>query len=84
MTIQVAQHLEAPSVNLIRSERSLDLVKQAYESHNGSDLTLTSFKIRQAQHDLIKALAESTSESQASIVRAIIDEWCEAKLRGCD
>jgi len=46
---------------------------------NGNDeLVLTSYMLRQGQHGLIKALAKFTGHSQATVIRAIIDEWATA------
>jgi hypothetical protein len=65
---------------ITRSEQSLELIRTAYETAE-DELVLTSFQIRRSQKALIEQLAKSNSESQATVLRAIIDEWCECKLR---
>lgn len=67
---------------LIRNAKALNLLK----SSNGieTSLVLTSFQLRKDQKELIEKLAEQNSERQATIIRAIIDEWREMKLSGCE
>jgi hypothetical protein len=68
-------------MGVVRSARSLDLIRDARNQNGKAKLVLTSFQLRQSQKDLIESLAEQSGESQATIVRAIFDEWCEMKLR---
>lgn len=66
------------AMSLVRSARSLNLVKSAYEG-NG-ELVITSLQVRKGQKELLEGLAALNSMSQASVLRTIIDEWCEMKL----
>lgn len=65
-------------MSIVRSADSLAIIKRAYEG-NG-DLKLTSLHVRGGQKELLEELARRSGESQASVLRAIIDEWCEIKL----
>lgn len=71
--------LEA-DMSVIIDAHSLSLLKEAKDQPNGK-LVLTSFQLRQSQKDLIDALARNASESQATVIRTIIDEWRELKLK---
>ena len=63
---------------IVRSASALDAIRNAYEGEG--DLVLTSLQIRRGQKELLETLAKQGGESQASVLRAIIDEWCESKL----
>lgn len=65
-------------MGLVRSARSLELVRSAYESDG--ELVRTLIQLRKGQKDLIESLSASSGNSQAAVLRAIIDEWCEQKL----
>lgn len=65
-------------MSIVRSAESLAIIKEAYEG-NG-ELQTTSIKVRKGQKEMIDKLASQSGESQASVLRAIIDEWCEMKL----
>lgn len=65
-------------MSLVRSARSLELVKNAYEGNGG--LVITSLQVRQGQKEMLEGLAELNNSSQAAVLRNIIDEWCEMKL----
>lgn len=68
-------------MSLVRSSQSLDLIRKAYEGSAEAELVLTSYQLRKPQKDMIKGLASRNAMHQAAILRAIIDEWCEMKLR---
>lgn len=63
---------------IVRSASPLDIIRKAYEG-NGDTVTL-GLKVREGQRTMLQELSEVTGESQASILRAIIDEWCETQL----
>lgn len=65
---------------IVRSTQALELIRDAYEKHD-EELVLTSFKLRRAQKGMIEKLASWNAESQAAVIRAIIDEWSEMKAR---
>jgi hypothetical protein len=65
-------------MSIVRSADSLAILRKAYEG-NG-ELQTTSIKVRKSQKEMIDELANQSGESQASVLRAIIDEWCEMKL----
>ena len=52
-----------------------DIIKEGQDTANGAGLILTSYKLEQRHHNLLKALAAFYGMSQAAILRAIIDEW---------
>lgn len=63
---------------IVRSASLLDTIKKAYEG-NG-DFVVLGLQVRNSQRELLKDLSSQSGESQASILRAIIDEWCESQL----
>ena len=63
---------------IVRTPASLGIIKKAYEG-NG-DLVVLGLQVRGSQRELLKELASQGGETQASILRAIIDEWCEVQL----
>ena len=63
---------------VVRTPSAITAIKKAYGS-NGK-LVLTSLKVREGQKVLLESLSKQSGESQAAILRAIIDEWCEMKL----
>lgn len=65
-------------MSIVRSADSLNLIRAAYEG-NG-ELKLTSLHIRAGQKTMLEELARKSGESQAAVIRAILDEWCEHKL----
>lgn len=50
-------------------------IEKAEETPKIAVLRLTSYKIRIDQKAMIEAMAKSEGESQATILRRIIDEW---------
>jgi len=63
---------------IVRTASLLDIIKKAYEG-NG-DFVVLGLQVRSSQRELLKELSTQSGESQASILRAIIDEWCEIQL----
>lgn len=63
---------------IVRTPASLAFIKRAYEG-NG-EFVILGLQVRTSQKELLKDLAQQSGESQASILRAIIDEWCEYQL----
>ena len=68
---------------LVHSKQSLDIVKENYRQGGGNKV-LTSYFLRPDQKAIIDGLAGQIGETQADVVRSIIDEWCEFVLRDCD
>lgn len=68
-------------MSFVRSEQSLDLIQKSYDGNEEAELVLTSYQLRRPQKEMIKGLAKRNASHQAVILRAIIDEWCEMKLR---
>lgn len=72
---------EVGGMTLIRSPLSVDLIRAEYEApENGENKVLTSLFLRQSQKRIIDGLAAQTGKGKAEVLRAIIDEWCEAQL----
>lgn len=66
---------------LIRSPLSIDVIREQYQAPEaGENMRLVSYFIRPSQKRIIDALAAQTGRPKAEVVRAIIDEWCEAQL----
>ena len=63
---------------IVRSPDSLALIKKGYEG-NG-DFVVLGLQVRTSQRTMLQELSQQSGESQASILRAIIDEWCEYTL----
>lgn len=68
-------------MGVVRSAQSLDVLKRSTNQSNGAELTLTSFQLRKDQKVMIEELARRNGESQATVIRAIIDEWVALKMR---
>lgn len=73
---------------VVRTAGSLSEALEVVEMDlsKGSDdstptLVLTSFHIRKDQKLLVEELARRAGESQATIMRAIIDEWIALRLK---
>ena len=62
-------------MTVLRSPSFLNAVKTGYEG-NGEFVVL-GLQVRKSQREMLKALSQLTGESQATILRAIIDEWSE-------
>lgn len=63
---------------LIRSAASLGAVKKGYEGDG--ELIVLGLQVRKSQREMLQELSRLTGESQATILRAILDEWCESTL----
>lgn len=69
-------------VNVVRFNNALKVVERGREG--GGGLKPVSLHIRANQKWMLEELARHVGESQAAVLRAIIDEWCEAKLSQLD
>lgn len=65
-------------MSVVRSGASLAAVKEGREG--SGRLVLVSYHIRHSQREMLRRLAEDSGESQATILRAILDEWGEMKI----
>lgn len=68
----------------IRSPHSLEILQNAYEDGTGSATISRNFHLRKEQDEMLAALADYMGESKITVLRAIIDEWREMKLKGCE
>lgn len=68
-------------MSVVRSRDALDILTEAYASADGTTVPKR-WDLRAEQVDMIRQLSERYSESQVSILRAIVDEWREMKLAG--
>lgn len=60
--------------------QSLTILKDAYTGPSGTTVS-RNFYLRKEQDELLARLAEYHGESKVTVLRAIIDEWRELKLR---
>ena len=80
--VQVLKKVREVGMSVIRSTRSLEEVLSVVEDGNDvAVMTVISYTIREDQKRLIEELSKRNGESQATVLRAIIDEWVEQKLR---
>ena len=85
MTILEAEQTEQKSedrMNIIRSERSVGLIRRAVEGEAEDNLVNVSFMLAPSQRAVIQQLAKENRFSQGVIVRVILDEWMQNKLNG--
>lgn len=81
-TLQLTQ--EVVGVRTASTTQSRKALKNAYRDPEGFVTVSRNFHIRKEQDDLLGELAHLNSESKVTVLRAIIDEWRDMKLRGCD
>ena len=81
MTVYVAKKLEV-DMDLIRSEQSRSLLKEALTGMGDDNLVNISFMISPEQKAVIQQLSRENRLSQGVILRFILDEWMEGKLNG--
>ena len=64
------------------SSQPAEIIRAAYNSRQDGQgqLVLTSFHLRKDQKELVEALAAWSGERQATVIRQILDEWCEMTL----
>jgi hypothetical protein len=72
---------EGAGMSVLRSSDALEILKSAYEKGDGSDTVPKRWDLRQEQIEMIRALSERYNESQVTVLRSIIDEWRDMKLR---
>ena len=71
---------EVDNMSLIRSSQSLKEVREAYRG-GSADKALRSYFLPKYQQDIIEILHGESGDSKGAVVRTIIDEWVELKLR---
>lgn len=72
---------EVGGMALLRSPLSIELIRENYQApETGENMGLVSYFLRPSQKRIIDGLAIQTGKGKAEVVRAIIDEWCEAQL----
>ncbi len=71
-------------MSIVKSADALEILSQAYGKHGGNETKPKRWDLRQEQLELLRGLSERYSESQISILRGIIDEWREMKLKECE
>lgn len=67
-------------MGVVYSNQSLDIIEYAQDNRDGK-LILANYQLRKDQKDMIVKLAKLNGERQATIIRAIIDEWVTTKTR---
>ena len=79
MEMMIAESVNGGArVAIVRSPASLRAIKKGYEG-NG-DFVVLGLQVRSSQREMLQELSKQRGESQASVLRAIIDEWCEHML----
>ena len=63
------------------SPQSLSILRRTYHNGDRAKTISRNFWIREDQDELLEALSKYHGESKVTILRAIIDEWREMKLR---
>lgn len=71
-------------MKLSHTPQTLQIINEAYHNGAGGETVSRNFFIRKEQDDMLKALAEQSGETKVTVLRAVIDEWREMKLKGCD
>ena len=67
-------------MSMVRSESTLNAVKSAYQ-YDSPETVSVSYTVRRGQKLMLEALSKATSETQAVILRKILDEWAEMQLK---
>lgn len=63
------------------SPQSLKILRQTYTNGDEAKTISRNFWIKEEQDELLAALSKYHGETKVTILRAIIDEWREMKLR---
>lgn len=63
------------------SRQSLTILRQVYLNGGEAVNVSRNFHIRKDQDDMLAALSRYHGETKVTVLRAIIDEWREMKLR---
>lgn len=71
------------AVKATKSPQSLEIIKNAYRNDGAAQTVSRNYHIRIEQDEMIGELATYSGETKVTVLRAIIDEWREMKLRGC-
>lgn len=67
-------------MRLTRVERASALIEAVLSGEQDDNLVTLCAMITPAQKQLVEGLAQQNRVSQAVILRAIIDEWCETQM----
>lgn len=68
---------------LLRNSQSLDLLKEAYQSGD-AEKDLRSYYIPRYQQQMLEVLASDSGLSRAGVIREIIDEWYDLKVKSIE
>lgn len=69
------------SVALIRSAQSLKNIEEQYRHGQRGKMDLRSYFLQPYHQEIIDILARDTGKAKAEVVRELIDEWCELRLK---
>ena len=72
---------EGAGMSVLRSSDALEILENAYGSSSDNATVPKRWDLRKEQIEMIRALSERYNESQVSMLRSIIDEWRDMKLR---
>lgn len=80
--IQMDAQREIEAMGLIRTAEALEEIEALYLQNRTDKMVLTSAFIHQQQKAIIDLIAMTTGKGKAEVLRDMIDEWVEIKLRG--
>lgn len=66
---------------LVRSPESLEKIAQAYRYGDKGKKALRSYFLSPYQLEIIDILADETGKGKGDVIRDLIDEWCEERLK---
>lgn len=72
---------EGVIMSIVRTNDALQILSDAYKGDIAGKTRAKLWHLREEQVRMIEQLADRYSESQITILRAIIDEWREMKLK---
>ncbi len=67
-------------MRLADSQKAAGLMREVITDEGDANKVYLSAMVSPPQKQLIEQLAKLNRANQADVLRAIIDEWCEAKL----
>ena len=72
-----------PGVPIVRTPQAVRLLRRALTDSSG-DLVVLGLQVRESQRRMLQDLSYETKESQAALLRGLIDEWCASHIAAAD
>lgn len=69
-------------MKLSSTPQSLQIIRNSYHNGDGGITVSRNFHIRKEQDDMLGLLADHVGESKVTVLRAIIDEWRDMRMKG--